>query len=388
MASIKNLLIIHLSPFFSPNIGGVETYLDDLTAIISQNNLNQIVITYSPLTSSLRAPIYTQNQKSKITIFRFPHFGGNLFHRLEKKPLLNFLYLTPYLFIVSFFVSLFKIRRHIVFHAHGLNSAFVGILLKKIFRRPLIVNIYSSYDSVPFTPLFLNVIKKVLNQADFVLTQSNDSLCSLKSIGINEKILDLYHHWIDLSRFKPHSLSKVPKNFLFIGRLIPQKGVRLVLKLALLFPKLNFLIVGKGPDYPKALKLSKTLTNLKLFGEVPYHDLHLYYQMADIFLFPSLYAEGWGRTAMEAVACGLPVLGSNLGAIPENLDPSVSILFKPTLKNFQEHLTLIAKSPKTYFELQKNCRPYALKHFSTKNFSNLKNIYLSTLASLPAKTGF
>jgi len=103
--------------------------------------------------------------------------------------------------------------------------------------------------------------------------------------------------------------------------------------------------------------------------------------MADVFLFPSLYAEGWGRTAMEAVACGLPVLGSNLGAIPENLDPSVSILFKPTFNNFKTQITKLLTTPKKYSKLQKNCRPYALKYFSSKNFTNLKNIYLSTLAS-------
>lgn len=381
MASIKSPLIVHLTPFFSPNIGGVETYLDDLTSIISKNHLTQTVVTYSPLTSSIAARFYTHNPKSNLTIFRFPHLGCNLFHRFEKKPLLNFLYLTPYHFFVSFFISLFQIRRITVFHAHGLNSAFVGFLLKKIFRRPLIVNIYSSYDSVPFSPLFLSIIKKVLNQADFVLTQSHSSLSLLKSIGIYSHKLDLYHHWIDLSRFKPLSLSKTPHNFLFIGRLIPQKGVRIVLKLASFFPQLNFLIVGSGPDYQKVLKHSEKLKNIKLFSEIPYHGLHHYYQMADIFLFPSLYAEGWGRTAMEAVACGLPVLGSNLGAIPENLDSSVSVLFKPTLINFQKQINLIIRSPKTYTELQKNCRPYALKHFSVKNFSNLKKIYLSTLAS-------
>jgi len=379
MAAItkKKLLIFHLTPFFSPNIGGVETYLDDLTSITSKNHLSQIIVTYSPLTSTVKAPFYTRNQQLNQTIFRFPHLGGNLFHRLEKKPLLNFLYLTPYLLIASFFVAIFYSPKNIVFHAHGLNSAFVGLLLKKIFRRPLLINIYSSYDTVPFNPLFLKVIKNVLNQADFILTQSQDSLLSLKSIGVEPKKLDLYHHWIDLSRFQPLSSPKSPQNFLFIGRLIPQKGVRIVLKLARIFPQINFLIVGNGPDYQKAIKLSQTLKNLKLFGEVPYKKLHQYYQMADVFIFPSLYAEGWGRTAMEAVACGLPVLGSNLGAIPENLDSSVSILFKPNLKNFQKQIAKILKTSKIYFKLQKNCRPYALKHFSTKNFSNLKKIYLS-----------
>ncbi|PIV07794.1 hypothetical protein COS53_00495, partial [Candidatus Shapirobacteria bacterium CG03_land_8_20_14_0_80_35_14] len=130
----------------------------------------------------------------------------------------------------------------------------------------------------------------------------------------------------------------------------------------------QFNIVGNGPQYHYLLSLK--LNNLKTFGDIPYSKLHTIYQQNDILLFPSLYAEGWGRTAMEAVACGLPVLGSNLGAIPENLSPKVSILFKPTIKNFQKNI-------KKVILLKKNCRTYALNNFSTKNFNSLLNLYKS-----------
>jgi len=360
-------MIIHITPFFSPNIGGVETYLSDLIDISTKNKLKTVVVTYTPLTTNAKTKFHVKTKYNKI--FRIPHFGHNLFHKLEKYPLLNLIYLTPYLLIVSIIIS-FKYRKSKnIIHAHGLNSAIIGYILKSIYKWPLIVNIYSTYDNVNFSGFFYKIICQILNKSDKILTQSNQSILQLKKWGVNPNIIDRYYHWVDLNRFKPAKRKPNDKlNFLFIARLIHQKGVNIIVKLAKLFPLYQFNIVDNGPQYHYLLSLK--LNNLKTFGDIPYSKLHTIYQQNDILLFPSLYAEGWGRTAMEAVACGLPVLGSNLGAIPENLSPKVSILFKPTIKNFQKNI-------KKVILLKKNCRTYALNNFSTKNFNSLLNLYKS-----------
>ncbi|MFA7301112.1 MAG: glycosyltransferase family 4 protein [Candidatus Shapirobacteria bacterium] len=360
-------MIIHITPFYAPNIGGVETYLSDLIDISNKNKIKNIVITYSPLSTNAKAPFHVKSKHNEI--FRFPHIGFNLFHKLEKFPLLNFIYLTPYLLIASIVICYkYRHQKHVI-HAHGLNSAIIGYILKLIYKWPLIINIYSTYDNVSFSSLFFKTIKYVLNCADHVLTQSNQSIQQLIVWGINPKIIGRYYHWIDLNRFKPATRKPNRQtNFLFVGRLIPQKGVNLVVKLAKIFPQYQFNIVGTGPQYSQLQKLVQS--NLKLLGDISYQKLHLIYQSNDVFLFPSLYAEGWGRTAMEAIACGLPVLGSNRGAIPENLDSTVSILFPPTLSNFKKNITKITK-------LKNNCHSYAKKHFSKSNFNNLQKIYSS-----------
>lgn len=381
--------IVHLTPFYPPNIGGVETYLSDLISLLQKKGFDNRVLTYSPLTSRFHAPAY--ESQPHLSVIRFPHLGFNLFHRLEKHPLLNFIYLTPYLFFGSFIYFLFNNQRLNIIHAHGLNSAFIGLILKLIFKKPLLVNLYSNYDHVPFNSFFYRLIKFTLNRADFVLTQSQLSLNQLTNLGISPSRLGLYRHWINLDQFSPPPTKSAAKlflglkpapTFLFIGRLIPQKGALLLAQIAPHFPQAQFVFVGSGPQYQSLLKLSYSHPNIIIFPDVDYSRLHHYYQAADYFLFPSQYSEGWGRVAMEAVACGLPVIGSNLGAITENLNSQVSLLFKPTPLNFKSTLKNILLHPQKFRSLSASCRPFALAHFSSKNSQTVTRQYLKLFQSV------
>lgn len=367
MATIKKT-ILHITPFFHPNIGGVETHLSDLIKETNKN-YNLIVLTYSPLTTKTKYKKY--EKRKNIEIYRFPWIGLNLFHKFEKHPIINFIYLTPYLLIRSIFIL--KNRKIDTIHSHGINSAIIGIFLKNIFKiRKHITSIYSTYDNVPLNSFGTKIMVSVLNKTDKVLTQSFQSKQQLIKLGIKKEKLDLYRHWIDLKQFKPQKINKKIFSIIFIGRLIPQKGALLLAKIATTIPKINFLFVGDGPDYQKLKQYSKKYKNIKLYGNIPYGKLQQYYNLAHVFCIPSLYKEGWGRVIMEALACGLPVIASNRGAITEVINSSVGIIIKPTFSNFKE---AILKMQKDYQKYQKNCRPYALKNFSKKSVSLISKYY-------------
>jgi glycosyltransferase involved in cell wall biosynthesis len=376
--------ILHITPFFSPNIGGVETHLSDLTFKLDRAGYKNIVLTYSPITTPNVLWKSSEHFGKDSYIRRFSWIGLNLFHHLEKYPLINFFYITPYLLFRSIFWLFLHRPKVIVIHSHGINGAIIGAILKKIFKFPRhIVSIYSSYDNVPLNNFSSRFMVFVLNSADKVLTQSQQSVKQLTSIGVKSDKIDLYRHWINLKQFRPMNKDKLRRNFgvenkfsvIFVGRMIPQKGAVLLAKVATQLSKINFLFVGQGPDFSALKELSNTYKNIKLFGDVPYDKLHLYYNLADIFCIPTLYSEGWGRVIMEALACGLPVLASNRGAIPEVVDQSVAIIIEPTPKNLENSIKKFYEDPELFQKLKNNSIKYSHSKFSPKSIRLITRYY-------------
>jgi glycosyltransferase involved in cell wall biosynthesis len=370
MGTVRSILII--SPFFSPNIGGVETHLDDLVESLNNNGYHSYVLTYSPLTTQ-GIPWIPHETRGNCQIYRYRWFGKSLFHILENYPLFDFLYLTPYLFLRSLFWMTINHRRIDTIHSHGINAAFVGTILSRIFAKKHITQTHAIYEHISGLSKILSV--KIFNQCSSVLCLSQRSLSQLRSWRVNIKLLHLYRYWLNLNNFHPSK--KLPPQFtvLYAGRLIDKKGIPQLLAAAKLLPKIKFIIVGNGPSQEQVSSTAKIHPNITYLGPIPYSDLPNIYRQASILCIPSQYPEGFGRVVLESVASGLPVIGSNLGSIGEAVDPTVSILFSPTVKNITANIKRLSSNNKQYLSLQRNCRAYALKHFSQKNFSLISDYY-------------
>jgi glycosyltransferase involved in cell wall biosynthesis len=371
MARLKKTILI-LCPFFSPNIGGVETHLDDLVAKLDNLNYRVFVQSYSPITTQ-NVKWSKLEKKNNITIRRYHWFGKHLFHKVEKYPIIDFLYLTPYLLIRSFIWMVFNHKKIDIIHAHGFNASTIGVILKKVFHKKLITSTHAIYELDPKSTT-AKFIVNILNKSDALLTLSQGSTNELLSFGINPQKIHLYRYWIQTKNFyqldkkKTREKMNIEDKFtvLFIGRLIEKKGVRLLVKVAQKLKQINFIFIGLGPE-EKYLQKQTKYKNIKYLGQIPNNKLLNYYNCADIFCIPSLYEEGFGRVVMEAVACGLPVIGSNKGGIKEALDSSVSILTKPTFNNLKTNILNLFTNKKLYQKLQSNTIDYARKNFSDKN---------------------
>jgi glycosyltransferase involved in cell wall biosynthesis len=380
LGTIMNILI--LSPFFRPNVGGVETHIDDLCKYFSVDN-EIFVVTYQPLTINVKGSNIEVHKN--LEIFRLPWFRGTLFFDFEKYPILEFLYLTPALFMFSFQFMLRRQKQIDVIHAHGLNAAFIAKFIGKFFNKKVVTTVHAVYSA---GSVMSNLFKWTFISSDVILALSEKSKQELMKLGIPETKIKISRQWVDQNKFKlcnrNHLKMKKEKQLnqkfviLFVGRLIEAKGVKILLEVASRMSEnmnVAFFFLGSGPLDAAIKKAASTNPNVKFLGKVNDDDLVNYYNAADILAVPSTQNEGAPRVVMEALSCGLPVLASNKGCLPDMLDSSVGWIIEPTAKDFFEKISQILNNPTQLYTRALKCRKYAETLFSIKNVDVIQKSY-------------
>lgn len=369
--------IAQITVHFSPNVGGVETHLDDLVSGLASLGNSVFVLTYQPLQTKASFKIY--ENKKNITIFRLPWFRG-LFYKLVNKPALEFVYLTPLLF-VSTPIFLLSISPEVI-HAHGLIAGFISVFWAKVFSKRVIVSTHSLYQ-FPSGGAYRNLAKWIFSNADCVLCLSNQSVEEIVSLGVDKQKVKRFTYWVDTNQFKPQNKATLKSklnlkgfNVLFVGRLVEAKGIKVLIKAAKKLPKnINILIAGDGPLKEYVESSSKKLSNIHFLGRISNTNLPEYYNAADLVIVPSIHEEGFGRVILESLSCGTPVIAANRGAIPEAMDDSVGQIINISAKNIVESIVTLSKNKNKLARLSSNAKIFSSKSYSKKNIEQIIRNY-------------
>lgn len=374
--------VLIVTPFYEPNIGGVETHLKDLTDYLRKDGRYRIyVLTYQPITTHTKAATIEKN--GPLEIIRIPWIGYNLFHKLEPYPILEFLYISPALFFFTFIFVLSCGKKISTIHAQGFNAAFIGCIIAPFFAKRLVISIHAIYNLNPFLCLS-KLIRWTLKKAYRVLTLSVASKTELIKIGLGKELIDVYTYWVDQERFSsiPQAIARKHLGWadkftvLFVGRLIEKKGPDILLKVAEeISEEIIFVFIGDGPFEKTIKKASINSSNVKHIGKVENIDLPFYYSAADVLCVPSKYEEGFGRVILESLSCGTPIVASNRGGMPEAVDESVGMLVEADAMSFKEAILKLFNNREKLNILRNNCRSYALKRFSAANARIITDTY-------------
>lgn len=110
----------------------------------------------------------------------------------------------------------------------------------------------------------------------------------------------------------------------YIGRLVPEKGVPLLLEAAARLPNVQVRLIGGGPERAALLAQAERLSlsgRVTVIDQLPSVEMPAQYHALDALVLPSLTRPNWkeqfGRVLVEAMASGVPVVGSDSGAIPD-----------------------------------------------------------------------
>ena len=169
----------------------------------------------------------------------------------------------------------------------------------------------------------------------------------LQNSALDRKNAYILHNCVDTALFTPGpanaalraSLGLSPQDFavLFCGRLEPDKGIHKLLEAiaSIRDPHLKLVIVGSpffghtqsSPFLRRLEQQARSLGDrVRFTGFVKNDDLPDYYRAADLICIPTLVEEAAGLVAVEAMACGRPVLATRSGGMPEYLEGSQAVL--------------------------------------------------------------
>jgi len=247
-------------------------------------------------------------------------------------------------------LRLLKRNRHdVIFSFFSIPAGLVGVILRFLFRIPVIVSLRGS--DVPFhNPdefrlqiLALRPLIKLIWKRSSRVVALSEGLRNTARKTLPKCRYDIVHNGVDIELFRPIGTRTVSDTngvrLITVSRLVECKGIQYLFRaLAELCSevddnsKLKLLVVGEGnyrgklEDLVEKLNLERIV---KFYGFCPNEKLPELYNQADVFVLPSL-TESFGQVFGEAMACGLPIIGTNVGGIPEVvIDRENGLLVQP-----------------------------------------------------------
>lgn len=237
----------------------------------------------------------------------------------------------------------------------GLKCLASGCLSKKIFL----------YETMPQL-----IRKRLLRRVSLFITMSRAFEQKLRENGI-ERIVCI-KHFIDAKKFTP-ALHPGGNRILYTGMLTPVKGVDILLKampkVIEKIPEAELVIAGDGPERSKLEKMAVELgitDRVKFIGKIPYEKIHLEYQKASVLAVPSVGFEQFSLSGLEAMASGIPAVGSRIGGIPEWIeDCRTGLLSRPfDHEDLAEKLIKILSDRQLASDMGARAREEALKDYT------------------------
>ena len=311
---------------FLPHVGGIERVVYEQSKRLLQKQFELMVLTNR---------IGTEKQYS------YDGIRVQCYNSLSIGFRLGIPYPIPSVASYKTFLESVKSSDLIHVHGHPYLSSFIAAKIAKRYAKPLVLtqhNTFIEYESIWDTIERLNDLvigKEVLKDADKIIVVSNATKNYVLSLGADQEKIKVLHNGVDLNRFKPQTGIKenirkklgIPKDatvVLTVRRLVYKNGIDTLIESAEIAIKKNstlvFLVVGTGPDFNEVKTRIEQMgieKNFKLTGFVSDEDLPFYYNAADFFVLPSKSGEGLPLVALEAMACGLPVIATNIGGISE-----------------------------------------------------------------------
>ncbi|MFH1564189.1 MAG: glycosyltransferase [Nitrospirota bacterium] len=237
-------------------------------------------------------------------------------------------------------------------------DGFAAVLIGKWLKKPVVIIEGMSYfTSMMESPFCRPQILYAIANSKKVICETNAQRKKICAGGVKDEKTVVLQKGVDLSKFKLNirPIEQFPKKLLFVGLLIPRKGIVPLINVVKRLTEAGYNIIldviGDGElredvkEQVRELRLEKYVNFL---GARPNEEVAEYMQDCDLFVLPS-FAESFGVVVIEALACGKPVVSTYCGGPEDILTKDTGILIQPGDENaLFEAIKYILDNPQKY----------------------------------------
>jgi glycosyltransferase involved in cell wall biosynthesis len=243
-------------------------------------------------------------------------------------------------FFLSSVFSVWRIKKEFDFDIIDAHFAYPdgmgAVLIGKFFHKPVVITVRGTLNKL--SRFFFRRLQIIyaLKSANRVFTVCQDLKDKVVSLGIEGHKVVVIPNGVDISKFKIIEKDKArhmlnlpldKKIIISVGGLVKRKGfhhlIKAIYKLINEIPEIFLVIVGgqsvEGDYRPELEKLVRRLSlerYVYFAGPQPHEELYKWLSAADVFSLVTSN-EGWANVFLEAMACGLPVVTTDVGGNPE-----------------------------------------------------------------------
>ncbi len=324
--------------------------------------------------------------------------GVQIFHPryfMTPKVLMNMYGFMMYLSVLPMIKKIQKEFDFDIIDAHYVYpDGLAAVLLGQYFNKPVIISARGSdINQYKDFPIIRRILKYTLTRADRVISVCQALKDEIIRLEVPETKISVNPNGVDTNKFTPlpkkeaREKTGLPMDrtiILSVGSLITRKGFDLLIRaLKIVIDKFNeknlyLVIVGEGEERSELERLIFSLNlenHVFLAGAVQHSELSKWYSAADLFCLASS-REGWPNVIMESLACGIPVVASDVWGIPEIIClEKLGILVKRSDRDIAEGIYRAMKTEWDSYEIIK----YAKEHTWQRVAESVFKVFESTL---------
>ncbi len=374
--------VLLFSTAYLPHIGGAELAVKEITGRLPD-------IEFDLITAKLKRGLSDFERIGNINVYRIG--AGNSFFDKPLLPNLGFLKA----------LSLHKNKKYDLIHGiMASQGSAAGYLFKFLNKKiPFILTLQEG-DLGRNSPFDRFWQRRIIRKAD-AITAISGYLADFAGRFNKKTPIFVVPNGVDLEKFqitnnKLQINSKLQnpnqRTIITVSRLVKKNGIDIlirafhILNTKYLIPDTELLIIGDGKERKKLEKLANKLKlneKVKFLGNISHEELPKYLVEADIFARPSR-SEGLGIAFLEAMAAGVPVIGTRVGGIPDFLEDGKTGLFSKVddPKDLTEKIEMVLGDENLSRKLSKNGRKLVEEKYNWDKIAvQMKEVYEKTINS-------